>query len=241
MNNYSNREHISRKNNKIKQDILFIQICINNINLLEVYYYKKYKSEFWKKVCFEYNKYSDTSAKTCKQLRDKFKYIYKNYLTIWRVHFSNRADLNVLEINFKEVLDICFTHIGYDEAGTLSLRKYIPNPSRVIKERTPCNNVSSYQQGKHNTIVPDSLMRGSVSLSSLYGDTSIDNNVEELQVKKEDVFDSYPVSHSYYNYTRQVKEPFDSEVLKSVKFIEELKSNSYTLSDLDNFSKDWWI
>ncbi|CAI8508050.1 unnamed protein product [Hanseniaspora opuntiae] len=151
--------------------------------------------------------------------------------------FSNSADLNVLEINFKEVLDICFTHIGYDEAGTLSLRKYIPNPSRVIKERTPCNNVSSYQQGKHNTIVPDSLMRGSVSLSSFYGDTSIDSNVEELQVKKEDVFDSYPISHSYYNYTRQVKEPFDPKVLKSVKFIEELKSNSYTLSDLGQLFK----
>lgn len=238
MYNHSEQEHKYKKNSRIKQDILFIQICIKNINLLELYYYKKYKSEFWRKVCFEYNKDSSTSFKTCKQLRDKFKYIYKNYLTIWRVKYSKNSDLTVLEIDFKELLDICFSYIGYDDVGTLSLKKYIPKPSKVVKQSNTCNNDNSYQQGRHNTIVPDSLVRGSLSLTTLYGETSIDSNVEKHQVKKLDVFDSYPISHSYYNYTRQIKDPFDPEVLKSVKFIEELKSNSYTLNDLNNFSKD---
>lgn len=238
MNNCSKREPNSRKNVRIEQDILFIQICLNNINLLELYYYKKYKSEFWKKVCLEYNKYSNTPSKTCKQLRDKFKYIYKNYCTIWRVQFSNNADLNVLEIKFKEVLDICFNHIGYDNIGTLSLRKHIQYPSRLIKEQNTRSNANFHQQGKYSTTVPDSLIRVSISLSSLHEDTNVDSYVAEHRVKQLDAFDSYPIYLSYYNYTRQIKDPFNPEVMKSVKFIEELESNSYTLSDIDNFLKE---
>lgn len=241
MNKHSKPEHNSKKNERILNDILFIKICINNINLLELYYFKKYKSEFWKNVCFEYNKYSNASPKTCKQLRDKFKYIYKNYLTVWRIQFSSNTDLNALEISFKQVLDICFNYIGYDDEGTLCLKKYRQNNKMLNGDQNLSYNhidENLYQQDKPNPTVPNSLIRGSVSLSNLYEDTNTNKKVEEHQVTNLDDFESHPICQSYYNYSRQMKEPFDPEILKSVKFIEELQSNSYTLSDIDNFTID---
>ena len=237
-------EWTSKKVARLNNDITFIRICIKNRGLLKEYHYKKYKSEFWKKVCFEFNLYNKSSAKSCKQLRDKFKYIFKSYKTIGNNIKSTNKKIKELEFKLKEVLDTCFSYIGYDQNGTLSLKSSVSIPKLVHNKRQ----ISFENPNDYEGMDPDELnfmkpmARSSGSLSNLTSESTDTTLLESESILNRPNlmsnmnFDSFPIYQSYRNYIKQKEIPNNPDLVKSAKFIEELHSNHYSLSDIDIFT-----
>lgn len=232
-----------KKIERIKQDIKFIKLCIKNKDLLKEYHHKKYKSEFWKKVCFEYNFHIKGLHKTCKQLRDKFKYIYRSYNTIGNNTKSTNNDIKELEFMLKQELDVCFSFISYDQDGTLIFKPYNSKKKVNKKDHQTRESITDYENTLvNNPIFFNPSVRSSVSLSNVTNSTN-DTTLPESEdiVTQQDIidsihFDSFPIYQSYINYKNHETTPENPDLSKSFKFIEELKTKSYSLHDFETFS-----
>lgn len=124
---------------KIEQDISLFEICMNNKDKLHNTKNKIYKTEFWNSVQADYNAASNDEPKTVKQLRERFKYLYRSFEKNHRLELKYNRSLHKDDFikENREMLEAyekatyrCFHTIKYNENTQLVL----------VEERcTKCN------------------------------------------------------------------------------------------------------
>ncbi|CAI8508433.1 unnamed protein product [Hanseniaspora opuntiae] len=115
---------------KIEQDIVLLQLCLENRFLINKQKNKVYKEDFWNQIHKEYNSSFPKTPKNIKQLRDRFRYLYKNFS---RSHsFDVKLNKNIYKGDFMkkhkalvneyaELVDYCFHKITYTNSNVLTL------------------------------------------------------------------------------------------------------------------------
>lgn len=115
---------------KIEQDIVLLQLCLENRSFINKQKNKVYKEEFWNQVHKEYNSSFPKDLKNIKQIRDRFRYLYKNFSRSHR--FDVKLNKNIykgdfmkkhkrLVIEYAELVDHCFHKITYTPSNVLIL------------------------------------------------------------------------------------------------------------------------
>lgn len=118
--------------NKIQQDIDLLEICLRNKEYLITTKTRIYKTEFWNHVQMEYNSKHQNKLKTIKQLRERFKYLYRSFqenhcLTIKYNKNLHRNDFiqenKDLVEKFKQISFDCFHAIKYNKNTQLVIEE----------------------------------------------------------------------------------------------------------------------
>lgn len=115
---------------KIEQDMILLQLCLGNRKLINKQKNRVYKDEFWNQIHKEYNRSFPKAPKNIKQLRDRFRYLYKNFS---RSHsFDLKLNKNIYKGDFMkkhkelvnkyaELVENCFHVITYTNSNVLTL------------------------------------------------------------------------------------------------------------------------
>lgn len=116
---------IKRKVVTEQEDIILLNVCINLLPCLESLGNSSYKGVFWKNVCKNFNKQTQ-SNRAVRQIRNRFKSMYEYYLKLKKSNFFESHELkseNLTEedVFFQALLE-CFSQIYYDERGILNHR-----------------------------------------------------------------------------------------------------------------------